>query len=87
MKEHTDFKNEVFRLIKMQRKDLVDKFYESLTEDMNRSQEVYSQQQIERASTLAEIIGRRYPRMKEDVDGMLKAMRLKNEAYDNRENK
>ena len=87
MKEHTDFKNEVFRLIQMQRKDLVQKFYESLTEDVNMSQEVYSQEQIVRAATLAKILTNKYPRMKEDVEGMLKAMRLKNEAYDNRENK
>ena len=87
MKEHTDFKNEVFRLIQMQRKDLVQKFYESLTEDVNMSQEVYSQEQIVRAATLAKILTNKYPRMKEDVEGMLKAMILKNEAYDNRENK
>jgi hypothetical protein len=86
MQEHKEFSEEVFRLVTMQRKDLVQKFYEQFTRDFNRSQEVYSGRQIEEAATLAKVLGSKYPRMKEDVDSILQAMRLTNEAYEKENN-
>jgi len=81
MKEHRQFKDEVFRLIAMQDSTMVDKFANSFRKDHFRTDQQYSSEQLREAQVIAQVLIRKYPDRADEFNRIVQDMIDTNNAY------